>query len=158
MIELQGPLPQRFHDQDASMGDEHVIGLYPRSASLSPASNRETGFPGCDGCKERFMMILQRNATMSWLVDGPLSTGAAKLLRARQAGRLTVSAGQIWLTRSGDLDDHVLAAGQALAIRAHEQVVVEPWLNGVPARLAWRSDQRRALAARAVDALVAGAR
>jgi hypothetical protein len=101
------------------------------------------------------MMILQHHATMSWLVDGPLSACRARLLRSRRAGRLVVSAGRAWVTRSGDLDDHVLAAGQALAIGAHERVVVEPWRDGSPVRLAWRSDQPRTLAARAGDALAA---
>ena len=100
------------------------------------------------------MMILQHNATWTWLADGPLSACRARLLRSRRPGRLTVSAGRVWVTRSGDLDDHVLGAGQALAVRAHEQVVVEPW-GGSAASLAWRSDQPRTFAARAFAALAA---
>lgn len=103
------------------------------------------------------MMILQHNVTWAWFVDGPLSACRARLLRSRRPGRLTVSAGRVWVTRSGDLDDHVLGAGQALAIRAHEQVVVEPWGEG-GASLAWRTDQPRSLAARAFDALAAARR
>jgi len=101
------------------------------------------------------MMILQHNASMSWFVDGPLSARGPRALRSRRAGRLTVSAGRVWVTRAGDLDDHVLGAGQALVIGAHEQVVVESWRDGSSACLAWRSDQPRALLARARDALAA---
>ena len=104
------------------------------------------------------MMILQHNATLSWFVDGPLSTCRARLMRSRRAGKLSVSAGRVWVTRSGDLDDHVLAAGQALAVGAHEEVVVEPWIEGTPAHLAWRSDQPRGLVGRAADSLATLAR
>src|SRR5262245_32973186 len=101
------------------------------------------------------MMILQHSATMSWLVDGPLSACGARLWRSRRPGRLSVSAGRVWVTRSGDLDDHVLAAGQVLALGAHEDVVVEPWLDGSSACLSWRSDQPRPLVARAGGLLAA---
>ena len=99
------------------------------------------------------MMILQHSAMPSWLVDGPLSTSGAKRLRARHAGRLAVCAGRVWVTRAGDLDDHVLEAGQALRVGADDDVVVEPWQGGT-ARLVWRSDQPRVLLAR-LAALVA---
>ena len=104
------------------------------------------------------MMIVQHDATWSWLVDGPLSACRARLLRARQAGRLTVATGRVWVTRSGDLDDHVLEAGQTLAVHAHDDVVVEPWQAGATARLAWHADQVRPLAARAFGALAAAVR
>jgi hypothetical protein len=104
------------------------------------------------------MMILQHSGSTQWFVDGGLSACGARLFRTRRPGRLTVSAGRAWVTRVGDLDDHVLDAGQTLALRADERVVVEPWVNGSPVRLAWRSDQRRALPARVVDALAAAAR
>jgi hypothetical protein len=99
------------------------------------------------------MMILQHSATGPWLIDGPLSARGARLLRSRRPGWLSVSAGRVWVTRSGDLDDHVLAAGQAMAVGAHEKVVVEPWTGGSPACLAWRSDQPRGLATRAAGFL-----
>jgi hypothetical protein len=104
------------------------------------------------------MMILQHDATLSWFVDGPLATCRAKLWRARRSGHLTVSAGRVWVTRAGDLDDHVLEAGQELELCAHETVVVGPWRDGTLARLAWRSDQPRALGARAFAALAAAGR
>ena len=59
----------------------------------------------------------------------------------------------MWVTRAGDSADHVLDAGQVLAVAAHDDVVVEPWQGGAPARLQWCSDQPRALAGRALDAL-----
>jgi len=104
------------------------------------------------------MMILQHSGSTRWFVDGTLSTCGARLFRSRRPGLLTVSAGRAWVTRVGDSNDHVLDAGHALLLRADEQVVVEPWVNGSPVRLAWRSDQRPALPARVVDALAAAAR
>jgi hypothetical protein len=92
---------------------------------------------------------------MSLLGDGALSACGVKSLRTRRPGRLTVAAGQAWVTRLGDLDDHVLGAGQAVVLRANEQVVVEPWVGGSPVHLAWRSDQPRALAWRGFEALAA---
>jgi hypothetical protein len=93
----------------------------------------------------------------------PLSGGAVQargpqLLRTRRAGCLTVAAGQVWLTRQGDLDDHVLSPGQTVCLRADERVVVEPWASGTLVQLAWRSDQPRARALRWVDAVRTGAR
>ena len=101
------------------------------------------------------MMILQHNATRSWLADGPLAPRGATRLRARWAGRLAVCAGRVWVTRAGDPTDHVLEAGQTLIVSANDDVVVEPWRGGAPTRLLWRSDQPPALAARAFGALVA---
>lgn len=104
------------------------------------------------------MTILQHEAPVPRLVDGILLACGAKRLHSRRSGHLTVSAGRVWVTRSGDLDDHVLGVGQTLAIRAHEEVVVEPWQQGSPVRIAWRSDQSRALAPRAFAALAAAGR
>ena len=103
-------------------------------------------------------MILQHNATLSWLGDGPFASERVARLRVRQAGRLAVCTGRVWVTREGDLDDHVLEPGQALTVAAHEDLVIEPWQGGAPARLAWRSDQARPLAARLLAALAAAAR
>lgn len=58
-------------------------------------------------------------------------------LQARQAGWLTVDAGQVWITRSGDAADHVLAAGEAIPLGRGQQLVVEPWRAGQVARLRW---------------------
>jgi len=87
--------------------------------------------------------------------DGPLLARGARRLRSRRAGRLVVASGRAWLTRQGDLDDHVLSAGQALHLHANEQVVVEPWVGGTPVRLWWRSDQPRTLALRVAEAALA---
>jgi Protein of unknown function (DUF2917) len=51
-------------------------------------------------------------------------------------GRLTVLAGQVWLTRQNDLQDHVLTAGQTLELGPGDDVVVESLVAG-PTRLRW---------------------
>ena len=53
-------------------------------------------------------------------------------LQAQKAGWLTVDIGQVWLTRSGDFSDHVLASGERLYLGRGEQVLVEPWRAGPP--------------------------
>jgi len=122
----------------------------PQSGSVSP-------IPAVDRSEE-FMMILQYQATASWLADGPLAAAGVTRWRARRAGRLEVCDGQVWVTRQGDPDDHVLHAGQALVVGAHEDVVLEPWPGGAPARLVWRGDQPRPLAARVLAALAGAVR
>jgi len=103
------------------------------------------------------MTILQHSVFYPLRGDGALQACGVRLLRTRRPGRLTVKSGRAWITRRGDLDDHVLSAGQAVDLRADDQVVVEPWDGGTPVRLAWRGAQRRAALLRAAEGLRAGA-
>ena len=54
-----------------------------------------------------------------------------------RAGDLTVIAGRVWLTRSGDLGDHVLVAGERLRLGANENAVLEPWDAGHVVTVRW---------------------
>lgn len=58
-------------------------------------------------------------------------------VQARQTGWLQVVAGQAWITRSGDAADHVLAAGDAVALGRGQRLVVEPWTTGQVVQLRW---------------------
>lgn len=58
-------------------------------------------------------------------------------VQARQTGWLQVVAGRAWITRSGDAADHVLAAGDAVALGRGQQLVVEPWQAGQVVQLRW---------------------
>jgi len=49
----------------------------------------------------------------------------------RRPGEFVVTHGRLWLTREGDLDDHVLEPGH--------RVVVEPWQRGERTVIAWRA-------------------
>ena len=60
-------------------------------------------------------------------------------LQARTAGWLQVQCGPVWITRTGDPQDHVLADGESLHLVAGEQVLAEPWQAGGTARLAWQT-------------------
>ena len=53
-------------------------------------------------------------------------------------GQLEVLHGRVWLTRAGDLDDHVVERGATLAVPASGQALVEAWDDGRPALVAWR--------------------
>ncbi len=53
-------------------------------------------------------------------------------------GELTVRSGCVWLTRRGDLDDHVLSAGQHLALAPGDDVVVDRWRRDSPALWDWQ--------------------
>jgi len=64
--------------------------------------------------------------------------GGSTLPLGAGGGRLEVLHGRIWLTRSGDLDDHVVATGESLEIPASGQAVVEAWDPAHPALVAWR--------------------
>ena len=48
-----------------------------------------------------------------------------------------LQSGQVWITRSGDATDHVLATGQAVALARGQQWVAEPWQTGGVAQLRW---------------------
>ena len=100
------------------------------------------------------MMYAEHSPVMTLRGDGALSSRVTQRLHTRRPGRLTVASGRVWLTRQGDLDDHVLSAGEALRLRADEHLVVEPWVGGTSACLSWRSDQPRAFALRAVGAVI----
>lgn len=54
-----------------------------------------------------------------------LSPGAVESLLPTGASRLTVLQGRVWLTNTGDADDHFLLAGQAISWPAAGRVVVE---------------------------------
>jgi len=53
-------------------------------------------------------------------------------------GRLEVLHGRVWLTREGDLDDHVVAAGESVRVAANGSAVVEAWDEEAPALVAWQ--------------------
>lgn len=57
--------------------------------------------------------------------------------QAPVAGELCVLAGQVWFTRDGDPDDHVLLPGDVLPLRAGMWVTGEPWRAGQSVRVAW---------------------
>jgi hypothetical protein len=53
-------------------------------------------------------------------------------------GRLEVLRGRVWLTRSGDLEDHVIDSGQGLIVPPSGRTLVEDWGAAEPAVVAWR--------------------
>ena len=62
--------------------------------------------------------------------------------RAGQAGELLVATGRVWLTRDGDLADHVLAAGDRLSLLAGDRITLEPWAPGRAPVLVWQVPAR----------------
>jgi hypothetical protein len=57
---------------------------------------------------------------------------------APQASWLVAREGDIWVTRSGDLDDHMLARGERLALARGDDVVVEALRRDMPAVWDWQ--------------------
>jgi hypothetical protein len=66
-------------------------------------------------------------------------------------GQLEVLHGRVWLTRAGDRDDHIVAAGETITIPASGDAVVEAWDEARPALVAWQPTPM-------VERLCAGAR
>lgn len=88
-------------------------------------------------------------ATLAGRSARPLAAGQAMAL-GTSGGRLEVIAGRVWLTRAGELDDHVVEAGESLCIAASRDAVIEAWDEARPALVAWRP---RRPVERAADAL-----
>ena len=78
------------------------------------------------------------NAQFYAVPGGPVETVFGQPLRMENlAGEFAVVEGRVWLTRRGDLDDHVLSAGAHVVLEPGDDVVVENWAPGEPARLRW---------------------
>jgi len=52
-------------------------------------------------------------------------------------GRLEIVCGRVWLTRAGDLDDHIFASGATLTIPPSRRILVEAWNEDAPALVDW---------------------
>lgn len=76
----------------------------------------------------------------------------------RQAGEVIVRSGRVWLTRHGDTDDHVLEAGQRVAVQADDAVVIEPWQADERTVIDWQPAQPRRADALPRDAAAFGLR
>jgi DUF2917 family protein len=57
-------------------------------------------------------------------------------------GRLDILHGRVWLTRAGDLDDHVVERGETLTVPSSGDALVEAWDDGQPALVAWQPTPR----------------
>lgn len=66
-----------------------------------------------------------------------LHLAGALRLQAHRAGWLTVQRGQVWLTRDGGGDDHVLARGEQFWLQPGDSVVIEPWRVDGTAQMGW---------------------
>lgn len=65
-----------------------------------------------------------------------LAAGAALRL-GRLGGDLIVVDGSIWLTRDGDLGDHVVEPGQKVRLAVNENAVIESTKSGETVTLCW---------------------
>jgi hypothetical protein len=65
-----------------------------------------------------------------------ISSGEALHL-GHLGGELTVLEGRIWLTRDGDLGDHVIGPGQKLRLAVAENAVIEPARAGSSVVVRW---------------------
>lgn len=57
---------------------------------------------------------------------------------ARQRAWLVAREGALWVTRSGDLEDHVLAHGERLAVGRGDDLVLQAWRRDTPAVWDWQ--------------------
>jgi len=55
----------------------------------------------------------------------------------RLGGELTVVEGRVWLTRDGDLGDHVVEPGQHVRLAVNDNAVIEPWQRSEGVVLRW---------------------
>jgi Protein of unknown function (DUF2917) len=75
-------------------------------------------------------------------LDQPTSLALPHVRRwvAGESGWVTVQTGRVWLTRDGDLDDHVLATGGRLWLHRGDALTAEAWQKDQPAWLVWRPE------------------
>lgn len=71
---------------------------------------------------------------------GSLALPQARRWVAAEAGWVAVQAGRAWLTRDGDLDDHVLVTGERLWLARGDVLTAEAWQPGEPVWLVWRPE------------------
>lgn len=57
---------------------------------------------------------------------------------APQPAWLVAREGALWVTRSGELDDHVLAHGERLAVARGDDLVLQAWRGDQPAAWDWQ--------------------
>ncbi|MEP7099929.1 MAG: DUF2917 domain-containing protein [Burkholderiales bacterium] len=76
-------------------------------------------------------MNAQSNRTVQRLASGEA------LHLGRLGGELTVVDGRVWLTRDGDLGDHVVEAGQKLRLAVNENAVIESAQTGGSVTVRW---------------------
>ena len=83
---------------------------------------------------KNILELQQSNGTFPWSECAKLTPGRAISLRPRAAGVLRIAQGQVWVTFDGphpghgnESGDYFLQAGQQLAVRAGQRLVVEPW-------------------------------
>lgn len=76
----------------------------------------------------------------------PVGPGQALHL-GRLGGELTVISGRIWLTRDGDLGDHLLESGQRLVLAIDDNAVIESWDAGAVANVRWNGRHQSLFAA-----------
>jgi hypothetical protein len=67
-----------------------------------------------------------------------LLPGGAIVPLGSGGGRLEILRGRVWLTRSGDIDDHIVDTGATVAVPAAGQSLVEAWDDTEPALVAWQ--------------------
>lgn len=75
------------------------------------------------------------NAQSNRIVQRLASGGALHL--GRLGGDLTVVDGRVWLTRDGDLGDHVVEPGQTVRLAVNENAVIESAQTGASVTVRW---------------------
>ncbi len=67
-----------------------------------------------------------------------LAVAGGQLVPLIAGGELKVIEGKVWLTRLGDLDDHLLEPGQKIRIRASEHAIIESWRPTDTVQVQWQ--------------------
>lgn len=76
-------------------------------------------------------MNAQSNRTLQRVASGEA------LQLGRLGGELAVVEGRVWLTRDGDLGDHVIEPGQRVRLGVRENAVIEPARTGETVTVRW---------------------
>ena len=80
-----------------------------------------------------------RIATLKEPAMTPVSMHETQHLLVAEPAWLMAIGARLWVTRQGELDDHVLAPGERLAVACGDRLVVGPWSPGDGAGWVWQS-------------------
>ncbi len=85
---------------------------------------------------------LNRNARLAFVSPTHRINAGDSMHLGRLGGELIVLQGRVWLTRDGDLDDHLVEPGQRVPLGVAENAVIGAWNTGDALVVRWNPQRQ----------------